>query len=225
MTADIADTGELAHELELQRTALIAFGNTIPLPVSEEFGEDVPQVQPALDRATAQRPNLPLRIRVARDVPYAQLTRLMQAALANRVLQWELQIADITGTIRIVAIKAPSPTPRGECWARAWVGPDARVVVGLDLGSDAAANGMTGVLVQPKDERVQGNLVVDAVRRVDEHCAKGQLRIYSQASARVGPAFDLAHAFSTAPLPPKVNDLVFAVPSVGPLDSPLEIMK
>jgi hypothetical protein len=221
---DTAPT-ELAHDLELRRTALIAFGNAVPLPVSEEFSDEIPQAGPALERAAAQRPNHPLRIRVARDVPFAQLTRLMQAALANRVMAWELQIEDVTGTIRIVNVKPPSPTPRGECWARAWVGPDARVVVGVDLGSDASPNGMTGILVPPKQDRPQGNLVVEAVRRADARCEKGQLRIYSQASARVGPAFDVAYAFSTAEKPPKINDLVFAVPSIGSLDSPAEILK
>ncbi len=223
--ADTTPTNELVHDLELRRTALIAFGNTTPLPVSEDFTEDVPQVRPALDRAAAQRPNQPLRIRVTRDVPFAQLTRLMQAALANRVLQWELQIEDITGTVRVVSVKAPSPTPRGECWARAWVGPDARVVIGVDLAADATPNGMTGILVSPKEDRVQGQLVLDAVRRADARCEKGQLRIYSQPSARVGLAFDVAYAFSTAPTKPKINDLVFAVPSVGPLDSVVEVVK
>ena len=77
-TPDTAPS-DLAHDLELQRIALLAFGNSIPLPVSEEFNEEVPQVRPALERAAAARPNQPLRLRVARDVPFGQVTRLMQA--------------------------------------------------------------------------------------------------------------------------------------------------
>ena len=215
---------ELAHDLTLQRNVLIAFGNATPLPLSDEMTEEVPALRPPLERAATQHPNAPLAMRVARDVPYAQLTRLMQAALAFRVVNWELQSEDASGTVHKVLVRGPGPTPRGTCWARAWVGPDARVLVGLDLGGDSAT-GMTGVLVNPRDERVQGDKVVDVLRRVDARCKSGEVRLYSQPTARAGPVLDLARAFSTASPPPHLVDVLLAVPSIGHLDSVNELAK
>ncbi len=211
-----------AHELTLQRTALIAFGNTTPLPVSEEFNEEVPAVRPALERAAGLRPNQALRMRVARDVPYGQLTRLMQAALAFRVVSWELTFDDPNGTPQLVTLRGPGPTPRGACWARAWVGPDARVVVGLDVGADTST-GMTGVLVQPRDGQPRGDKVVEVVRRMDARCKTGEVRLYSQPTARTGPVLDVARALATTAPPPHVGEPVLAVPSIGNLDSTDEI--
>lgn len=213
-------------DLTLQRTALIAFGNATPLPVSEEFNEEVPQLRPPLERAAGARPNQPLRMRVARDVPYGQLTRLMQAALAFRVVQWELHTLptdDANGVIRKVNARAPGPTPRGNCWARAWVGPDARVVIGLDLGGDSAT-GMTGVLVNPRDGNVVADSVMNVLRRIDARCKSGETRLYSQPTARSGPLLDLATAFSTAS-PPHLAEIVFSVPSIGHLDNVDELAK
>ncbi|MBI2389015.1 MAG: hypothetical protein HYV09_05295 [Deltaproteobacteria bacterium] len=211
-------------ELDLHRTALIAFGNSTPLPVSAEFQEEVPEVRPALERASAERPNAPLRMRVARDVPYGQLTRLMQAALGYRVMSWELHIEDASRTLQTVTVLPPGPTPRGSCWARAWVGPDERVQLGVDVLADAMA-GMLGVLVVPKDGRLQANPVLDVLRRMDDRCATGQTRLYSQATARVGPVLDLARAIATATPPPHLRELLLQVPSIGPLDSPTELVK
>jgi hypothetical protein len=210
------------YELTLHRTALVAFGSSTPLPVSEEFNEEVPAARPTLERAAGLRPNLPLRMKVSRDVPYGQLTRLMQAALAFRVVQWELSWDDANGAPAKITLRGPGPTPRGSCWARAWVGPDARVVAGIDLGADAAAP-MTGVLVNAKDGQLRAAAVVDIIRRMDARCKAGDIRIYSQASARSGPALDLARAFAEASPKPHVGDVVLAVPSIGPLDSNDEI--
>lgn len=212
----------VAHELTLQRTALIAFGNTTPLPVSEEFNEEIPEARPALERAAGLRPNQALRMRVARDVPYGQLTRLMQAALAFRVVSWELTFDDASGASQKLTLRGPGPTPRGACWARAWVGPDARVVVGLDVGADTST-GMTGVLVNPRDGQPRGDKVVEVARRMDARCKGGDLRLYSQPTARSGPVLDVARAYVTASPPPHLGDLVLAVPSIGPLDSNDEI--
>jgi hypothetical protein len=221
--ADVA-VDEFVHELSLQRTALIAFGNTTPLPVSEEFNEEVPALRPPLERASGQRPNQPLRMRVARDVPYGQLTRLMQAALGFRVMSWELSFEDAAGVLRKVMVRPPGPTPRGTCWARAWVGPDARVVIGLDLGADTGT-GMTGVLVNPTADRVSIDKVLAQARRVDARCKNGEIRLYSQPTARVGPPLDLAFGFSTANPAPHLNEVVLAVPSIGHLDNPDELVK
>lgn len=215
---------ELAHELTLQRTALIAFGDTTPLPVSDEFNEEVPALRPPLERATAQRPNEPLRMRVARDVPYGQLTRLMQAALGFRVMSWELQFEDLSGVVRRLNVKPPGPTPRGSCWARAWVGPDSRVVLGIDVDAETSS-GMTGVLVNPAVDRVATSKAIDVVRRMDARCKTGEIRLYSQPTARSGPVFDLAYAFSTASPKPNVGDVSFAVPSIGHLDNADELVK
>lgn len=221
--AQPTDSAEAAaHDLTLQRTALIAFGNTTPLPVSEEFNEEVPAVRPALERAAGVRPNAPLRMRVARDVPYGQVTRLMQAALAFRVVQWELSWDDYNGSSQKLTLRGPGPAPRGSCWARAWVGPDARVVVGIDVGSDTST-GMTGVVVNPRDGLPRGDPIVEVVRRMDARCKGGDMRLYSQPTARVGPLLDVARAFSTASPRPSVADIVLAVPSIGHLDSAEEI--
>jgi len=210
-------------ELELKRTTLIAFGNSTPLPVAEDFQEEVPALRPPLERAAAQKPNAPLRMRVARDVPYGQLTRLMQAALGFRVPSWDLWVEDTSGTLQSVHVLPPGPTPRGNCWARAWVGPDARVQLGIDVGADAGA--MHGVLVQPKDGVVNGALATEVLRRMDAHCKEGQVRLYSQAPARVGPVFDLARAIAAASPAPHLAEQLFAVPSIGPLDSADELAK
>ena len=121
--APAAEAGP-TFDLELQRTALLAFGNTTALPVSEEFNEDVPGLRPPLERAAKQRPNAELRMKVAREVPFGQLTRLMQTALAFRVPSWELWVDGPTGGLRSVHVLPPGPVPRGNCWAPAWVGPD-----------------------------------------------------------------------------------------------------
>lgn len=211
-------------DLELQRNALIAFGNSTPLPVSEEFQEPVAALDPPLERASKQQPNAPLRMRVARDVPVGQLTRMMQVALAYRVPAWDLFFEGPHGGLQSVHVLPPGPTPRGNCWARAWVGPDARVQTGIDVAGEVGA-GMHGVLVNAKDGLVNGTLVVDVVRRMDARCKEGQLRLYSQPTARVGSLFDAAHAVATANPAVHLAELLVAVPSVGALDTPDELLK
>lgn len=220
--APVAAADAASFELDLHRTALVAFGNSTPLPVSVEFQEEIPEVRPALERATAQRPNAPLRMRVARDVPYGQLTRLMQAALAYRVMSWELHVEDASRALQTITVLPPGPMPR-TCWARAWVGPDGRVQLGVDVLNDAMA-GMLGVLVVAKDGRPQESKAVDVLRRMDAQCPKGQTRVYSQPTARVGPVFDLARAIVTATPAPHVSEVLLQVPSIGPLDSPTELV-
>lgn len=213
-----------SFDLELHRTALTAFGNTTPLPVSEEFQEEVPALRPPLERATAQKPNAPLRLRVHRDVPYGQLTRLMQTALAFRVTGWELLVEDASGALQSVHVLPPGPMPRGNCWARAWVGPDVRVQLGIDVDADAKA-GLHGVLVPPKDGNVNAVTAADVLRRMDARCKEGQLRLYSQPTARVGPVFDLARGLDLATPAPHVAEHLFAVPSIGALDAADELVK
>lgn len=222
--AGASATPAASHDLALQRATLVAFGNSTPLPLSEEFTEEVPGLRPPLERAAASRGAQPLRVLVARDVPYGQLTRLMQAALQFRVVSWELQSEDALGAIHTVFAHPPSPTPRGSCWARAWVGPDARVLIGLDLGGDSAS-GMTGVLVNPRDDRPRGDQVVSVVRRLDARCKAGDVRLYSQPTARSGPVLDLARAFSTASPAAHLSKLTLAVPSIGHLDNVDELVK
>lgn len=212
------------HDLHLLRTAIVAYGNTTPLPVSEEFSEPVEALRPPLERATSMRPNAPLRLRVARDVNYGQLTRLMQAALAYRVIEWDVIAEDASGKPRVVRVKGPGPLPRGNCFARAWVGPDARVQLGIDPQAvDGSPVGMTGVIVNPKQGAVVVDKVVDVVRRLDARCATGQVRLYSQPTARFGPVFDLAVGLDDASPRPHLSELMLAVPSLGPLDSPSEV--
>ncbi len=219
-----ADGAFPEHDLHLLRTAVVAYGNTTPLPVSEEFSEDVPALRPPLERATSMRPNAPLRLRVARDVNYGQLTRLMQAALAFRVIDWDLITEDATGKPRVARVKGPGPLPRGNCFARAWVGPDARVQIGIDpqeVGGSPV--GMKGIVVHAHHGAVAAQKVVDVVRRVDARCPAGQVRLYSQPTARFGPVFDLALGLLDANPRPHLSELTLAVPSIGPLDSPSEV--
>jgi hypothetical protein len=210
-------------DLDLQRTALIAFGNTTPLPVSEEFTEEVPALRPPLERASQQRPNAPLRLRVARDVPYGQLTRMMQSALAFRVVAWEV-FFEHGGQLQRVQLLAPGPIPRGNCWARAWVGPDARVQLGVDV-EGKPGEGMRGVLVLAKDGEPNGALAATVLRRMDARCKDGQVRLYSQATARSGPTLALARALATATPAVHLAELVLAVPSIGAQDTPDELAK
>lgn len=222
-TTTAADAGP-TFDLELQRNALLAFGNTTPLPVSEEFNEEVPALHPPLERAAKQRPNAELKMKVAREVPYGQLTRLMQTALAFRVPSWELWVEAPTGGLRSVHVLPPGPLPRGNCWARGWVGPDGRVQLGIDIDADAKA-GMHGVLVSAKDGQVNGAETAKVLARMDARCEKGQIRLYSQATARVGPVVDLAHALASQSPPPHLAEQLLAVPSVGALDQVDELVK
>jgi hypothetical protein len=207
-------------DLFLQRSALIAFGNATPLPVSQEFDEEILAVRPALERAAKAHPDGPLPMRVARDVPYGQLTRITQAAIAYRVTRWELFSEDATGTLRSFAVSAPGALPAGRCFARMWVAGDAVVHVGFDAGGDAAA--LTGVVVRPRDGKVQATKALDVVRRLDSACTEGQLRLYTQPTAPFGALFDLGVAAAAAP--PKVGNAMLGVPSIGPLDTPVEIV-
>src|SRR5438105_7972000 len=80
----------MTWELHLMHHALEAFGNTTPLPVSPEFEQPVPEVMPPLEHAAEIRGGEPVRLRIERDVPYGQVTRLMQAGIGARIGQWEV---------------------------------------------------------------------------------------------------------------------------------------
>ena len=62
-------------------------------------------------------------------------------------------------------------------------------------------------------------------RRYAAACKAGEVRLYSQPTARAGPVLDLARAFSTASPPPHLLDVLLAVPSIGHLDSVNELAK
>ncbi|MGZ3420871.1 MAG: hypothetical protein ACXVEE_23545 [Polyangiales bacterium] len=207
-------------DLALHHAALVAYGNSTPLPVSAEFGEEIPAVRPALERAAKAHPNAPLPMRVSRDVPFGQLTRIAQAAIVYRVTSWQLFAEDASGTLRSVVISAPGALPSGRCFARIWVSADNAMHVGLDPGGDSAS--MIGVVVRPKDGALQPGKALDVVRRLDSACTEGQLRVYTQPTASFGSVFDLALAAAAAP--PKVGGLMLGVPSIGPLDSPVEVV-
>jgi hypothetical protein len=207
-------------DLVLHRAALMAFGSSIPLPLSQNFDEEVPDVRPALERSAKAHPNEPLPLRVARDVPYGQLTRLVQAAIAYRVTSWALFSEDSNATMRSFVVSAPGALPSGRCFARLWVAGDAVVHVGIDPGNEGGT--MSGVVVRPRDGAVQAQKALDVVRRLDSSCKEGQLRLYTQPTASFGPIFDLGIAAAAAP--PRVGNLMLGVPSLGPLDTPVEIV-
>ena len=223
----------LEWDLHLQRNALVAFGNTTPLPVSSEFQEVVPALNPPLERAAGARKQLPLRIRAERDVPYGQLTRLMQAAIGYRVSEWELIAVGLDGAMQSIAVKGPGGMPRGTCWARAWVGPDQRVLVGFDARTGSfgdaavpdAGDGIAGVLAWQQDGRLGWERVAQIVARLDPVCPEGVARIYAQPTGALGPVFDLLRGFSEYRPAPHVHTLQLAVPSLGPLDSTTEVVK
>jgi hypothetical protein len=210
-----------SFDLVLHRAALMAFGSSVPLPLSQNFDEEIPEVRPALERSAKAHPQGPLPLRIARDVPYGQLTRLMQAAIAYRVTSWEIFSEDTNSAQRSFVVSAPGALPSGRCFARLWVAGDAVVHVGIDLGSEGGT--MSGVVVRPRDGAVQANKALDVVRRLDSACKEGQLRLYTQPTAPFGPVFDLGVA--TAAAPPKVSGLMLGVPSVGPLDTPVEVVQ
>jgi hypothetical protein len=219
--APSASAATPSFDLVLHRAALMAFGSSVPLPLSQNFEEEVPEVRPALERSAKAHPNAPLPLRIARDVPYGQLTRLMQAALAYRVTSWQLFSEDAGATMRSFVVDAPGALPSGRCFARLWVASDAVVHVGIDPGNEGGT--MSGVVVRPRDGAVQSAKALDVVRRLDSACKGGQLRLYTQPTAPFGPVFDLGVAAAAAP--PKVGGLMLGVPSIGPLDTPVEVVK
>ena len=218
-------------ELHLLRGALVAFGNTTPLPVSAEFNEEVPELRPPLTRAAAARGDKPVRMRVERDVPFGQVTRLMQAAIAYRVGLWEVWTRGEDGVLRSIEIRTPGPLPRGSCYATAWVGPDDKVQVGLDkamtIGADAgdAASEMLGTIVWPVAGKVGVANIATVVRRLDARCAEGPFRVYASPTGQFGPAFDVARGMADTDPKPHVSTLQLAVPSLGPMDTPVEVLK
>jgi hypothetical protein len=224
-------TPQIEVELHLFRNALVAFGNTTPLPVSPEFSEEVPELRPPLERAAAARAGKPIRIRVERDVPFGQLTRLMQAGIAFRVGLWEVWARGGDGNVSSLEVMTPGPLPRGSCYATAWVGPDDKVQVGVDKsmtvpeGTPDATAEMVGTIVWPVAGHVGVPNVVTVVRRLDARCAEGPFRIYASPTGPFGPAFDLARGMADAIPKPHVSKLQFAVPSLGPFDTPGEVLK
>ncbi len=216
-------------DLHLQRRAIVGYGNTTPLPVSPEFSEEVPEVRPLLERVAKERGGAPIRIRVERDVPYGQLTRLMQAGLGYRIGVWELYGTRDGGGFLSVQVAPPGPLPRGFCYATAWIGPDAKVQVGMDRRTLAypgdAETHMFGTVVWPSSIGVATDHVLALVRKLDGACTEGQMRIYAQPTGTFGPAFDLALAFAEAKEKPHLSKLLFAVPSLGPMDTIEDVIK
>ena len=225
-TSDASVDAEV--DLHLLRNALVAFGNTTPLPVSAELSEEVPELRPPLERAAAARSGKPVRMRVERDVPFGQVTRLMQAAIAFRVGVWEVWARGLDGTLRSIEVKTPGPLPRGSCFATAWVGPDDKVQVGVDKAmtepGDAAAE-MVGTIVWPVAGKVGVANIVSVVRRLDPRCTEGPFRVYASPTGQFGPAFDVARGLADADPKPHVSTLQLAVPSLGPMDTPGEVLK
>ena len=202
-------------DLFLHHHALFAFGNTTPLPIANDFQDAVPELEPSLSRAAQARALLPVRIRIDRDVPYGQVTRLMQAGYAYRITTYHVVTERRDGTLATVDLKAPSPLPRGDCWATAWCSPDGRVQVGLDA---------KGVIVSPKDGEVNAKSVASVLRRFDERCKDGPTRIYAQPSGAWERPFDLALGLAAEQPAPHLSTLQLQVPSIGPMDSPQEVV-
>lgn len=219
----------MAWELHLQHHALEGFGNTTPLPLSQEFEVPIPEVMPALEHAASLRKNEPIRLRVERDVPYGQVTRLMQAGIGARIARWEVMSFGLDGAMHSVVVKTPGALPAGTCWMRAWIGPDARVLVGgyaKTEGVADAGNDMIGTLVWADFDHVSWEKVATVVRRLDAACENGGIfRVYAQPSGTWAPAFDLLWGFSQTKPPPKVHELQLQVPSLGPLDSTADVIK
>jgi hypothetical protein len=215
-------------DLQLRHHTLEAYGNTTPLSVSQEFEDPVPQVMPALEKAAEARGLDPVKLRVERDVPYGQVTRLMQAGIGARIGTWEVMSIGADGSMHGVVVKAPGALPRGQCWMRAWVGPDQRVLVGgygKTEGLPDGGNDMVGTLVLPAVDRVAWEKVIDVVRRLDAACPTGQLRVYAQPAGAWGGVFDLVLGFHDANPPPHVREILMQVPSLGPMDSTLDVIK
>lgn len=217
----------LKADVHLFRTSIVVFGSSTPLPISADFTEAVVELGPALQRAAKVRPNAddPVRMRVERDVNYGQFTRVLQTAIGQRIFRWEIVGLDEGGTPRVVKALPPAGYPAGNCFVTAWLGPDQRIQIGIDTAPLDASTGMKGVLIPPRDSRMVTELAHGVVHRLDSQCKDGQLRLLTQPTASFGRLFDLALSFEDAKDKPKVSTLQFVVPSVGPLDSPVEVLK
>ena len=220
--------GAIAWDLHLMHHALDAFGNTTPLPVSPEFDQPVPEVMPALEKAAGLRGVEPVRLRIERDVPYGQITRLMQAGIGARIARWQVISLGYDGATHAAIVRTPGGLPQGQCWMRAWVGPDDRVLIGgygeKEGIADAGSN-VLGTLVLPAVDHVDWEKVTQVVRRLDAGCTSGQLRVYAQPAGSWGGVFDLVVGFDDAQPPPHIREVLLQVPSLGPMDSTFEVIK
>jgi hypothetical protein len=127
-----------------------------------------------------------------------------------------------------VVVKTPGALPPGMCWMRAWVGPDARVLVGgygKVEGIPDSGNEVVGTLVWADADHVAWEKIADVVRRLDSGCTSGVLRVYAQPSGWWAPSFDLLWGFSQVKPRPHVHALQLQVPSLGPMDSTAEVIK
>jgi len=214
-------------DVQLLRTSLIVYGSSTPLPISADFTEPLAELGPALERAAKVRTNADdfVRMRVEREVNYGQLTRVLQAGIGHRIFRWEIVSSDANGSIRVIKTLAPGGFPRGNCFATAWIGPDQRVQVGIDTEPVDAAAGMKGIIVSARDGRMALDNVLKVLHRLDTQCKEGQVRLLTQPTATFGPVMDLALAIEDAKDKPKVSQLQLVVPSLGPLDSPVEVVK
>ncbi len=202
-------------DLELRRSAFVAYGATTPLSLAGDLQEPVPQLTAPMQKLARNLRGASARMRVARDVPYGQLWRVISAGVEAGVGAWELSTPGVGAPEASVHVSPGLGLGAATCFATAWIGPDASVTVGLEA---------KGVLVRAHERRPPVDGVLAVVRRLDDHCAEGELRFNSQPSAAWGPVFDVARGVDAATPPPKVHALRLAVGHVAPVDQALEVV-
>jgi hypothetical protein len=202
-------------DLELGPASFVAYGATTQLSLAGDLQESAPQLTAPMQKLARNLHGGPARMRVARNVPYGQLWRVISAGVSAGIGVWDLATPGVDGPEATVRIGAGLGLGATTCFAAAWVGPDATVVVGLEA---------RGVLVKAHERRVPIDDVIAVVRRLDDHCAEGELRFNSQPSAAWGPVFDLVRGVGAAASPPKVRTVRLAVGHIASVDAPVEVV-
>ncbi len=202
-------------DLELSRASFIAYGASTPLPLTGDLQAPVPELAAPMQKVARNLAGARARMRVARDVPYAQVWRVISAGAKAGVGAWSLTTPLEGGPDASVEVTVGLGLGPVSCFASAWVGPDGSVTLGLEA---------KGILVKSRDRRAPIDRAIATVHRLDDHCADGELRLNTQPSAAWGPVFDLAHGLGVAADPPKVRTLRLGVGNVAPVDMVTEVV-
>jgi hypothetical protein len=202
-------------DLELTRASFVAYGATTQLSLAGDIQEPAPALTAPMQKLARNLHGAPARMRVARDVPYGQLWRVISAGVAVGVGTWDLATPSTDAPEATVRIATGLGLGATTCFASVWIGPDASATVGLES---------KGVLVKAHERRAPVDGVLAVVRRLDDHCTEGELRFNSQPSAAWGPVFDVVRGVAAAPNPPKVRTVRLAVGHIAPVDQTLEVV-
>jgi hypothetical protein len=202
-------------DLELTRASFVAYGATTRLSLAGDLQEPAAELTAPMQKLARNLRGAPARMRVARDVPYGQLWRVISAGVAVGVGTWDLATPGVDAPEASVRVATGQGFGAATCFASVWVGPDASVTVGLES---------KGVLVKSHERRVPVDGVIAVVRRLDDHCAEGELRFNSQPSAVWGPVFDVVRGVGAAASPPKVRTVRLAIGHIAPVDQAVEVV-